>query len=216
MPQRIGLKQALKDPAVEEALLESIDPSYYNDDFDGSLFELRRLPENSQPELVNINRQVLEKQLAVVTKKVYDLILGKQSEYSAEIVHVVELQEKLTACLGQCVNARRALGSTKNDFTLQNMRFVRDECYDRYRGRTSIDEGLFLSAKPVLSLCDSRVLRCTRRRNLLMDTLSKLSVIKTLQQTDIRLYELLEMSEYPAAIQLLLECRKALQVCFFR
>ena len=45
-----------------------------------------------------------------------------------------------------------------------------------------------------------------------MDTLSKLSVIKTLQQTDIRLYELLEMSEYPAAIQLLLECRKALQV----
>lgn len=45
-----------------------------------------------------------------------------------------------------------------------------------------------------------------------MDTLSKLSVIKTLHQTDIRLYELLEMREYPTAIQLLLECRQALQV----
>ncbi|OQR71010.1 coiled-coil domain-containing protein 132-like [Tropilaelaps mercedesae] len=44
-----------------------------------------------------------------------------------------------------------------------------------------------------------------------METLSKLSVIKTLHQTDIRLYELLEMREYPAAIQLLLECRQALQ-----
>lgn len=127
VPQRVALKHALKDPAVEEALLESIDPSYYNENFDGSLFELRRLPENSQPELVNINRQVLEKQLAVVTKKVYDLILGKQSEYSAEIVHVVELQEKLTACLGQCVDARRALGFTQSDFTLQNMRCASDD-----------------------------------------------------------------------------------------
>lgn len=45
-----------------------------------------------------------------------------------------------------------------------------------------------------------------------METLSKLSVIKTLHQTDIRLYELLEMREYPTAIQLLLECRQALQV----
>ncbi|XP_022664599.1 syndetin-like isoform X2 [Varroa jacobsoni] len=177
VPQRVPIQHALKDPAVEEALLDSIDPRYYDEKFDSSLFELEKLADGVPPELVNINRQVLEKQLAVVTNKVYQLIVGKQSEYSAEIVHVVALQSRLTDCLAQCVEARRALRRTQTDFTDENL----------------------------------RVLQCARRRNLLMDTLSKLSVIKTLHQTDIRLYELLEMREYPTAIQLLLECRQALQ-----
>lgn len=60
----------IQDPAVEEALLDSIDPRYYDEKFDSSLFELEKLADGVPPELVNINRQVLEKQLAVVTNKV--------------------------------------------------------------------------------------------------------------------------------------------------
>ncbi|XP_077160534.1 syndetin isoform X2 [Paroedura picta] len=48
-----------------------------------------------------------------------------------------------------------------------------------------------------------------RKRQLLMGLLKSLRTIKTLQQTDVRLSEMLEEEDYPGAIQLCLECQKA-------
>ncbi|XP_072859287.1 syndetin isoform X2 [Pogona vitticeps] len=48
-----------------------------------------------------------------------------------------------------------------------------------------------------------------RKRQLMMGLLKSLRTIKTLQQTDVRLSEMLEEEDYPGAIQLCLECQKA-------
>uniref|UniRef100_A0A8C6XXH4 VPS50 subunit of EARP/GARPII complex n=1 Tax=Naja naja TaxID=35670 RepID=A0A8C6XXH4_NAJNA len=48
-----------------------------------------------------------------------------------------------------------------------------------------------------------------RKRQLLAGLLKSLRTIKTLQQTDVRLSEMLEEEDYPGAIQLCLECQKA-------
>ncbi|XP_070585105.1 syndetin isoform X2 [Erythrolamprus reginae] len=48
-----------------------------------------------------------------------------------------------------------------------------------------------------------------RKRQLLVGLLKSLRTIKTLQQTDVRLSEMLEEEDYPGAIQLCLECQKA-------
>lgn len=53
------------------------------------------------------------------------------------------------------------------------------------------------------------ILASYRKREQLKSLLRSLHMIKTLQETDIRLRELLEEEDYPGAIQLCLECQKA-------
>ncbi|XP_065053173.1 syndetin-like isoform X2 [Rhopilema esculentum] len=53
------------------------------------------------------------------------------------------------------------------------------------------------------------VLSKHRRKVLLLNLMKSLRFIKTLQQTDVRLKELLEENNYPTAIQICLECQKA-------
>jgi len=72
------------------------------------------------------------------------------------------------------------------------------------KGRNHLSRAKEEAAMRVLT-----VLSKHRRKLLLLNLLKSLRFIKTLQQTDVRLKELLEESNYPKAIQLCLECQKA-------
>nr|XP_028605912.1 syndetin isoform X2 [Podarcis muralis] len=65
------------------------------------------------------------------------------------------------------------------------------------------------SAKEGFTQASLGLLANQRKRQLLMGLLKSLRTIKTLQQTDVRLSEMLEEEDYPGAIQLCLECQKA-------
>ncbi|XP_053119942.1 syndetin [Hemicordylus capensis] len=65
------------------------------------------------------------------------------------------------------------------------------------------------SAKEGFTQASLGLLANQRKRQLLVGLLKSLRTIKTLQQTDVRLSEMLEEEDYPGAIQLCLECQKA-------
>lgn len=66
-----------------------------------------------------------------------------------------------------------------------------------------------LKAKTDFTTASLGILASFRTREKLRNLLRSLRMIKTLQETDVRLRELIEEEDYPGAIQLILECQKA-------
>ncbi|XP_071803209.1 syndetin-like isoform X1 [Asterias amurensis] len=166
------------DPAAEAEIIESIEKEYFNDeDFDGSEFELLKLPELDQiepPKLAG-DRDRLRRQRQSVSKKFSDVVLENQSSYTKELQRVTDLQASLQTATIICTNGRRQLAMAKQGFTVASL----------------------------------SILANFRKRQQLLSLMKSLHTIKTLQQTDIRLREMLEEEDYPGAIQLCLECQKA-------
>ncbi|XP_038044483.1 syndetin-like [Patiria miniata] len=166
------------DPAAEAEIIDSIEKDYFNDeDFDGSEFELLKMPELEKIELgkLTADRDRLRRQRQAVSKKVSDVVLENQSSYSRELQRVTDLQASLQTANIICTNGRRQLAMAKQGFTVASL----------------------------------SILANYRRRQQLLSLMKSLHTIKTLQQTDIRLREMLEEEDYPGAIQLCLECQKA-------
>ncbi|XP_022109307.1 syndetin-like [Acanthaster planci] len=154
-------REFANDPAAEAEIIDSIEKEYFNDeDFDGSEFELLKVPELEKIELSKLtaDRDRLRRQRQAVSKKVSDVVLENQSSYSRELQRVTE-----------------QLAMAKQGFTVASL----------------------------------SILANFRRRQQLLSLMKSLHTIKTLQQTDVRLREMLEEEDYPGAIQLCLECQKA-------
>lgn len=165
------------DPNEEEEVLSCIEAIYCSPEgeFDASDHELKKLPEELDLAAIQLVRKVLRRQLAVVSKRVSDLILQNQSWYTLELQRVTELQDSLDEACSVCVRGRRSLACSQHELTVSSL-------------------GL-------LAAC--------RRRQQLLGLLRSLHLIKALQETDVRLRELLEEEDYPGAIQLGLTCHKA-------
>lgn len=165
------------DPNEEEEVLSCIEAIYCSPEgeFDASDHELKKLPEELDLAAIQLVRKVLRRQLAVVSKRVSDLILQNQSWYTLELQRVTELQDSLDEACSVCVRGRKSLACSQHELTVSSL-------------------GL-------LAAC--------RRRQQLLGLLRSLHLIKALQETDVRLRELLEEEDYPGAIQLGLTCHKA-------
>ncbi|KAL1477250.1 hypothetical protein MTO96_035887 [Rhipicephalus appendiculatus] len=122
--------------------------------------ELKKLPEELDLAAIQLVRKVLRRQLAVVSKRVSDLILQNQSWYTLELQRVTELQDSLDEACSVCIRGRKSLACSQHELTVSSL-------------------GL-------LAAC--------RRRQQLLGLLRSLHLIKALQETDVRLRELLEVS----------------------
>uniref|UniRef100_UPI00359015C9 syndetin isoform X2 n=1 Tax=Myxine glutinosa TaxID=7769 RepID=UPI00359015C9 len=174
--QKDGLRDTPINPEAEQEIVDSIEKVYFNDEsFDPVVHELEKLPQVLQLPMVEEYRDQLCRQQAVVSKKVADLILEKQSAYMQELQRVTELLDNLHIAKAVCTNGRRQLATAQQGFTAASLGLLANQ----------------------------------RKRQLLIGLLKSLRTIKTLQRTDVRLSEMLEEEDFPGAIQLCLECQKA-------
>ncbi|XP_061412069.1 syndetin isoform X1 [Lethenteron reissneri] len=179
-PPKTPHKEELPDtpcnPEAEQEVIDSIEKVYFDDEaFDPVRYELEKLPEVMQLAELEEYRDRLKRQQAVVSKKVADLILEKQSAYVQELSRVTELQTSLHEAKAICCDGRGQLGVAQQGFTAASLGLLANQ----------------------------------RKRQLLIGLLKSLRTIKTLQRTDVRLSEMLEEEDFPAAIQLCLECQNA-------
>uniref|UniRef100_S4RF16 Vacuolar protein sorting-associated protein 54 N-terminal domain-containing protein n=1 Tax=Petromyzon marinus TaxID=7757 RepID=S4RF16_PETMA len=96
------------NPEAEQEVIDSIEKVYFDDEaFDPVRYELEKLPEVMQLAELEEYRDRLKRQQAVVSKKVADLILEKQSAYVQELSRVTELQTSLHEAKAICCDGRR-------------------------------------------------------------------------------------------------------------
>ena len=76
--------------------LDTIHKEYFSENFDPSAYELTRLAEPCDQASIDLERKHLLKQLTVVSKKVFKLILDGQSDYTAQLDHIISVQVGLS------------------------------------------------------------------------------------------------------------------------
>ncbi|XP_076349286.1 vacuolar protein sorting 50 isoform X2 [Tachypleus tridentatus] len=169
-------RESTINPQAEAEILQSIEGVYFNDDtFDACDYQLKKIPAELDLNQIIKDKEYLQKQQYVVSKKVSDLILQNQAAYTQELHRVTELQKNLEQAGVICSQGRSHLARARKDFTTASL----------------------------------GILASFRKRERLLGLLKFLHSIKTMQETDVRLRELLEEEDYPGAIQLCLECQKA-------
>lgn len=72
-------------------------------------------------EYIQQARQRVLKELTVVSKKVFQLILEKQSSYTGEIQRVREIEDELETALYTCQASRADLSIAKSQFTTKSL-----------------------------------------------------------------------------------------------
>ena len=73
-------------------ILDAIYEEYYSDQFDPSLYELTRLGDPCDQAGIDRDRKLLLQQLTVVSKKVFKLILDRQTDCTAQLDHIISVQ----------------------------------------------------------------------------------------------------------------------------
>ncbi|TRZ01837.1 hypothetical protein DNTS_004278 [Danionella cerebrum] len=112
------LREEPTDPQAQQEIINSIEEVYFSSDsFDMVQYELEQLPPELNLLELEEYRDKLKRQQAAVSRRVADLILEKQPSYVKELERVTSLQTNLQLAAVICSNARRQLGSAKEDFT---------------------------------------------------------------------------------------------------
>lgn len=107
----------------DQDILESIEDVYFNTDgsFDPSRYELEKLPTILHSKEIEKGYKKLKQQHQVVSKKVLQLILDKQSACKAEFDKILQLQEQLKNVLEICRKGRTDLQLAKTQFTTASL-----------------------------------------------------------------------------------------------
>ncbi|XP_043488884.1 syndetin [Polistes fuscatus] len=103
----------------DQEILESIEKIYFrkDDDFDPSRYELEKLLKVLQSKEIEKRYKKLKQQYQVVSKKVLQLILQKQSAYEKEFDNILVIQNQLQNMLAICRMGRQDLKVAKEQFT---------------------------------------------------------------------------------------------------
>jgi len=105
------------DPHADEDTLGEIQPEYFDDEFDPSLYELSKLPLKFDQVSIDRDRKLLLQQLTVVSKKVFKLILERQNNCAVQLEHIVSVQTDVFDSVSTCCSARRSLRRAREQFT---------------------------------------------------------------------------------------------------
>ncbi|XP_018307537.1 syndetin [Mycetomoellerius zeteki] len=142
------------EPIPDQDVLDSIEDVYFNTDgsFDSSRYELNKLPTILQPKEIEKCYKKLKQQHQVVSKKVLQLILQKQSVCKAEFDKILLLQGQLEAVLEICKIGRTDLQLAEKQFTKASLGILAN-----YQRRQVIQELLN-------SLNTIKTLQCTGDR----------------------------------------------------
>lgn len=121
-PAVAKIKEQLRDPHVDQEILESIEETYYSsEDFDTSEYELQKLPETLDLQQIDADRGRLRGQLDVVSRKVYELVLQNHPAYATELQRVMELQRTLQLAGTICGTGRKQLMKARESFTATSL-----------------------------------------------------------------------------------------------
>lgn len=125
------------EPIPDQEILESIEHIYFNIDgsFDPSRHELEKLPEILYSKEIEKCYKKLKQQHQVVSKKVLQLILEKQSACEGEFEKILELQEKLQDVLEECRMGRVDLKLATKQFTTASLGILAN-----YKKRQVVEE----------------------------------------------------------------------------
>lgn len=111
------------EPVPDQDILESIEDVYFNtdDSFDPSRYELEKLPMILHSKEIEKCYKKLKQQHQVVSKKVLQLILDKQSACYAEFDKIQQLQKQLQDVVEICKTGREDLQLAKKQFTTASL-----------------------------------------------------------------------------------------------
>ncbi|XP_077554046.1 vacuolar protein sorting 50 [Haemaphysalis longicornis] len=111
------------DPNEEEEVLSCIEAIYCSAEgtFDASDHELKKTARELDLPAIELVRKVLKRQLAVVSKRVSDLILQNQSWYTLELQRVTELQDSLDEACSVCIRGRRSLACSLGELSVSGL-----------------------------------------------------------------------------------------------
>ncbi|XP_069681255.1 syndetin isoform X2 [Periplaneta americana] len=136
-----------RDPLADQDILESIELEYFNNgDFDPCNHTIKKLPESLECEAIQRDLHKLRQQQLVVSKKVLQLILQKQSTFNEEFSRILEVQHELQITLGVCREGRRDLNMAKRQFTTASLGILAN-----YRKRQLV-QGLLDSLNTIKTL----------------------------------------------------------------
>lgn len=107
------------EPIPDQDVLDSIEDVYFNtdDSFDSSRYELTKLPTILHSKEIEKCYKKLKQQHQVVSKKVLQLILQKQSACKAEFDKILLLQDQLQDVVDICKMGRADLQLAEKQFT---------------------------------------------------------------------------------------------------
>ncbi|KAK0090814.1 hypothetical protein PV325_003834 [Microctonus aethiopoides] len=113
-----------EDKAVpDQDILESIESIYYETDgsFNSCRYELNKLPYNLDCNEIEKYHNILKQQQRVVSKKVLQLILQKQSVCNREFDEILKIQNELQSVTEICQRGRADLNLAKTQFTTASL-----------------------------------------------------------------------------------------------
>ena len=130
--------QSTESEAItDQDILEAIETVYYQSDenFDACRHELEKLPEILDSKEVERRYKRLRQQQQVVSKKVLQLILHKQSSCQKEFQRILKTEEQLADMLHICREGRYNLNLAKKQFTTASLGILAN-----YRKRQIVQE----------------------------------------------------------------------------
>ena len=144
--------QSTESEAVpDQEILESIEQIYYEADcdFDPCRYELEKLPKVLNSKDIERYYKKLKQQHQVVSKKVLQLILQKQSDCKEEFERILLVQEQLQDTLAVCRVGRADLSLARKQFTTASLGILA-----HYRKRQIIED-LLSSLNTIKTLVSS-------------------------------------------------------------
>ena len=111
------VSQLTSDPILETEVVAGLEEEYYQEDWDSSTHWIHKLGEQlSDLDTIDTARRDLMKQLTLVSRRVFSLILVKQADCGQQLEHVVRVEGQLSAGLVTCRGARGGLATAQRQF----------------------------------------------------------------------------------------------------
>lgn len=130
--------QSTESEPIPDQDIESIENIYFNMDdnnFDPSRYELEKLPMILHSKEIEKCYKKLKQQQQVVSKKVLQLIMEKQTICNTEFEQILLLQEQLQNVLEKCKTGRADLKLAKEQFTTASLGILAN-----YRKRQVVED----------------------------------------------------------------------------
>jgi len=111
------VSQLASDPIKEGEVLATLCDEYYNEEWDPSTYCLQQLGDKvGELETIDQSRKELMGQLTTVSRRVFSLILERQTDCSSQLEHIVKVQEELGEGLTTCREGREGLARAQRQF----------------------------------------------------------------------------------------------------
>ena len=123
--RQLEAKPFENDERLQNQIIESIEKQFFEtNEFDGGQHVLDRLPDQLDVGFLVNERQNLDRQLQVVSRKVSTLIVQHKSLYEQGLQQANRLQQSLTGAIETCGDGRQRLKTARQNLTHTSLTIV--------------------------------------------------------------------------------------------